>query len=135
MAESNAPEHVIGVGKLQIQPDLSAVEAAFERMDKRLEEVREKASKIFDIADAIERLSSQIDALGERWRAAFTVPDIQLPAAPQSDSQPRDASLAEIPFDVQQVSREAADKQVLSDIAETTAQILELLQGNQATIE
>jgi hypothetical protein len=75
--EQNAPEHVIGVGKLRVEPDMSAVHKELDDIERRFEALGDIAKKITVGGDGqsqvpqpgSEQASAELDRADEaRWR-------------------------------------------------------------------
>jgi hypothetical protein len=76
--EQNAPEHVIGVGKLRVEPDMSAVHKELDDLERRFENLGDIAKKIAVGGDGqpgqipqpgSEQASAELDRADEaRWR-------------------------------------------------------------------
>lgn len=65
--DTNAPEHVIGTGSLEVKPKMEAVEQAFDKIERRLDSIKEKFDKLFDV-DSLRRFSAAIDSISDKLK-------------------------------------------------------------------
>ncbi len=71
--DQNAPSHVIARGTIEIAPDSREVDAAMDRIEKRLDEFEKRAKRMFEGLPAqLEQAGKLIDDMGAQLAKAAT---------------------------------------------------------------
>lgn len=140
--EDNAPNQVIGTGSLVIRPEMQAVLDSLDRIDKRLDDVREKASKMFEgIPAQLSKANDELDRLRDRFKeinfdeavarlvagAEKASEHLKSPDRPEPRKAPQDYGRD----DFQNMARDSQAEQTVAQIGSDVSSILAVLQMEQ----
>lgn len=108
--ETNAPNHVIGTGSLEVKPQMQAVHDELAKIDKAMDGLKDKGGLVFD--GLISKLEKAAELMDRIVAKAAEVKTPEFPEPTRGESERRDAPRPAVP------ERDSPEAQRILDRAE-----------------